>query len=104
MTEPLQTTIGHLLLARLLVVGKAGETEANVKRSLRPVIESRLGAAEWARTLEEALDTLQRAGMVEQTTTGQRASKAQPRYRLTEEGRAEAQGFLDANYFPARMT
>lgn len=94
MTEP-QTlsSLGNLVLARLLVPGKRGLTRGDLRKGLEPFFTHRQEATDLSAQLDEQLTALAAAGLV----------TAKP-LALTETGRTRALAFLGTEALPPRTT
>jgi hypothetical protein len=88
-----------LALARLLAASDKGETEKNLSKDLKPLVEHRWEGADWADRLGEVLDELESAGAFTRIKKGKTT-----RLALTAEGRRLALEALGVDELPPKTT
>jgi hypothetical protein len=95
MTMPPPTNhspIACLILARLLVAGEKGESMANIKKDLEPLLVHRWSGAALSDVLDRTIIDLDPAGLV--TLSLGKTRKSPVKLVLTNEGRRQALAFL----------
>jgi len=86
------STVGSLVLTRMLIVGEKGESVANVKKDLDPLLSHRWAGAELTGRIKQTLEDLESIGLV--THLPARTKKAVLKFLPTAEGRRFALEFL----------
>ena len=96
------SAIGSLVLTRMLIVGEKGESAANIKKDLDPLLSHRWAGAELAERINQTLDDLKSIGLVEHLPA--KTKKAVPKFLPTAEGRRHALEFLGVAQLKPKTT
>jgi hypothetical protein len=96
------SAIGSLVLTRMLIVGEKGESAANIKKDLDPLLSHRWAGAELAERINQTLDDLKSIGLVERLPA--KTKKAVPKFLPTAEGRQLALEFLGVAQLKPKTT
>ena len=91
--------VNVLILSRLLAASDKGETEKNVSKDLKPLVEHRWQGADWADRLGNGLDQLESAGAFQRIKKGKTT-----RLALTGRGRGLALQALGIDELPPKTT
>jgi hypothetical protein len=94
-----RSPIKILVLARLLAASDKGETEKNLSKDLKPLVEHRWQGADWADRLGAVLGELESSGVVGRIRKGKTT-----RLALTAEGRRLALEALGVDELPPKTT
>ncbi len=86
------SAVGSLILTRMLTVGEKGESAANVKKDLEPLLAHRWAGAELTERINQTLIDLAALGMVMRLPV--KSKKAVPKFVSTAEGHRHALEFL----------
>jgi hypothetical protein len=96
------SAVGSLILTRMLTVGEKGESAANIKKNLEPLLAHRWAGAELTEQIDQTLSDLAALGLV--THLPAKTKKAVLKYVPTAEGRRHALEFLGVAQLKPKTT
>jgi hypothetical protein len=96
------SAVGSLILTRMLTVGEKGESAANIKKDLEPMLAHRWAGAALAEQINQTLIDLAALGMVIRLPV--KSKKAVPKFLSTTEGRRHALEFLGVAQLKPKTT